>query len=418
MDYPIGSPSRRAADASPVAMNARGFSRRARGGHGDAPALCPRPYPGPKELARVASLMGATLALAFAIACAPSTASAQRLGALRASGGSGTEVVSEAVDVRCSDGEVAEQLECEVVATWQLRNPSDHALAPQVMVSLEGVGESVMVLEGVELSGSAPTLRPLSVGIPPGATITLVMRASLRVGASGSADPASSLLAGRDALSARHPVLVGPWNGTERGFRWTRPIGIRWASVGETSITVHAPAGWRVRADDFREEQQADGTYEGTFQPGGTPPPAVEVVLTHGGSRDDVRAGGPFVGLGGTFDQGFRLRAGWEMGITEWVILSASADTDFQNFVVITPMVEAATWSLIVAPSLSAGIGVPIRYGPMPSQVDTTMLVFDWTAGLRLEASATFLSVAFVASFDIYPQYGGFEITLMGRVGI
>jgi hypothetical protein len=132
----------------------------------------------------------------------------------------------------------------------------------------------------------------------------------------------------------------------------------------------------------------------------------VGIELTRGIHTDLLRHGGPFIALGGTFDRGFRGRVGYELGIGELVLLEVALDSDFQQQVVIAPLIEIASYSLLLLPSLSLGAGVPIQVAP------------DVRAGVRFEASATFYSLAFVASIDVWPVDGSWQLSLLGRAGL
>ncbi len=349
------------------------------------------------------------IAGALALALAPmivlgSPASAQRIGALRASGVTSVGIDREIVEVRCTQGETDDALDCEVEVTYELSHDGDEATAPSIIVSADGM-EGTVEVDGVALGREAPTLRPLSVGVPAGRTTRLTIRARMSLARVGGSDPTGDLFQARDALSARHPLLVAPWNGVERRFRYARPIAMHWHHVGALRIHVEVPAPWRVGGNGVREPAHGEGVYEATAESMS----AVDLTLMRGGSRDDVRIGGPYVGLGGEVLRGdFRLRAGWEIGITEWAIVGVSFETNGRDLALITPQVEIASWSLILAPSLAIAAGVPVRFGNRTGP----------TAGLRLEASATFFSVAFVSSFDYYPALSEWDIVLMGRIGL
>ncbi len=126
-----------------------------------------------------------------------------------------------------------------------------------------------------------------------------------------------------------------------------------------------------------------------------------------------VRHGGPFVGLGGTFDRGFRGRLGYELGFGELVVLSVAVDSDFIDWVVVGALLELATPSFVFPPSLSAGVGFAYRMA-----VSNALDLPRTSAGLRLEVGAVFAVVGITASFDYFPDDAAFTSSLLGRLSI
>lgn len=125
-----------------------------------------------------------------------------------------------------------------------------------------------------------------------------------------------------------------------------------------------------------------------------------------------IRNGGPFIALGGVslspepLPNLFWARLGYEVGFLDWLIVSVSAESNFSDRFGLGVMIEAASPSFGIPPSFSVGAGAAIRVWP------------EATAGVRLSAGLTVLSVGFEALFDYYPVDSGFTITLLGRAGL
>jgi hypothetical protein len=102
------------------------------------------------------------------------------------------------------------------------------------------------------------------------------------------------------------------------------------------------------------------------------------------------------------------------VGIDELVLVSVAIDSDFTDSVLLAALVEVATPSFGLPPSVSAGVGFVQRFrlGILPAGVPTT------SSGLRLEAGTVIAVVGIVASFDYFPDDGAFTISLLGRVSI
>ena len=95
--------------------------------------------------------------------------------------------------------------------------------------------------------------------------------------------------------------------------------------------------------------------------------------------------------------------------------MSVAAETDFARVVELAVMLEAASPSMAFPPSISVGIGLPIRVWSEPGALPAAA---SPTAGLRLAGGATFLAVGFEALFDYWPSDGNWVVGLLGRVGL
>lgn len=130
--------------------------------------------------------------------------------------------------------------------------------------------------------------------------------------------------------------------------------------------------------------------------------------------QSGLRHGGPFLGLGEQLagervPERFVMRAGYELGLHDWVILSASIETDFATRFTSALLVEAATppffFLLLGFPSLSAGLGATWDISDRGHR-----------AGLRTSIGAGLPVVSFQATFDYYPSDDETVTTLMGRL--
>lgn len=363
------------------------------------------------------------LAIALAVLSPAALASAQagRIGFLRASDPTQVAIAREDVDVRCRATDETE-LTCSIIARWELRNDGDDARTPQLMITWGGDPTSAEVRVGeAVIATEIPELRPLLVIVPPHATTIVEMRTEQPITTYGGTGPGSEIASPidpHDALAARHPLVATRWEIARRGLVWVGPSIVHFTSLGPTTIRVHPIEGWEASA--HAEHAISDRTEDGARTFVWTPSEHDENVravigleLSHGVHTDVLRNGGPFIAFGATFNEGyeaFRGRLGYEIGLGEWVLFSASVETDFERQVVVAPLLEVATWSNIIAPSLSIGLGVPIQVLPYAQ------------AGVRIEAAATFYSIAFVAAVDFWPAHSDddsvWQLHLLGRIGL
>ena len=117
--------------------------------------------------------------------------------------------------------------------------------------------------------------------------------------------------------------------------------------------------------------------------------------------------------IGGTVDDSSHLRArlGYEFAAPKWLIYGLTLDSDFTTDLVVSGMIEAATPFVLMLPSLSGGVGVPVRVLP------------EAEVGIRIQLGVQYPVAGFVTSFDIYPGLDAddpnmFEVTLLFQVGL
>jgi hypothetical protein len=195
-------------------------------------------------------------------------------------------------------------------------------------------------------------------------------------------------------VTSRHPLLA-PEDTT--GFYaisyFVAPIRT-WGAVGPIEVSVRHPSAWQARISapaQMTSNPVGNDMVEVRFVTEASQMSSLEIGFEL--PRRRFHPGGPIVGIGGTFGDagGFRMRFGWGTAAPEWLLYTATADTDFGDRLVLTPMVEAATPWFYIIPSLAAGVGIPVRLKP------------DTEVGVRLQTTAAFGPVAWVTSFDFFP---------------
>lgn len=320
------------------------------------------------------------------------TDAAARFGALRASPSSTVaRVEEEHVGLACTP-EPGGFLRCTLEARWRLTSSADTEL--NLYASAASLGEVHFVSGDVD--SDAPSLHPLHVTIAAGAHVDVVLRGAALV-------PASSHQ--RDPLLARHLALATPLEGPHGTVLFVRAIAHTFADPTDDAPRAGVSVDAELPAAHHLETLDASGTHVelGRDALGERASLALRI------EREDdhfFRHGGPFLGLGATIDRNVRVRLGYELGLGELVLAQVAIDTDFQELFEAAALVEVATPSFLIPPSLGAGAGFVFRGAPRTS------------AGLRLEASAVFAVVGVVASFDYFPDDGAFATSILGRLSI
>jgi hypothetical protein len=226
------------------------------------------------------------------------------------------------------------------------------------------------------------------------------------------------------ALLVRHILLSRV---AERGvahFDYSVRSGRRWARGGPTVVRIRTPASWdadveleksitsrgeasiappaaqstRAGVYELRYAEFVDGSLSVSVE---TPEPS---IIDHGG---------PYVGFGAVLGESGRglARAGYEMGwhdrLDNWdVIVALAADVDFEGAVAVAPSVEMTLPQLALFPSLSLGLGVPLRVHPAAD------------VGVRGLFGVQLLPLGVVLSVDYYPVAEPdpvIDVALIGR---
>jgi hypothetical protein len=375
-----------------------------------------------RALGALSSALAVVACTSIAWAQPPRQETAPRFGALRSRTETAIEVRNELVVFDCSEPE-PRTLACNVTLRITLANPGTEAVALPVLFTIERAEAFHLVPTAGDVVPpgtpeiEAPTLRPLDMLLPPGEERTIELRGAIDMAPRPSAGGFGSAM---DGLAARHPLLATGIHHEERRILYTRPVRRHFGSLGSIEVRAHLPEGWTVRTPLPRVTATHDGldhtlTREGGGDEAHGEATNVELFIERGnGAGDLVRNGGPFLALGATYDFGnmgvvdFRGRLGYEIGFLDFLILGAMIESDFRTHMDVALVIEASTWSMIVPPAISVGIGGVVRAiglnGP--------------TGALRFVASGLLYSVGFDATFDVFPQDGHWEITLAGRAGL
>lgn len=120
--------------------------------------------------------------------------------------------------------------------------------------------------------------------------------------------------------------------------------------------------------------------------------------------------GGLMLGIGGQLNHGgsFRMRLEYEVALDEWILPGLAIDADTERGFVLVPRVELASPMILVIPSFSVGLGLPIRMRPDPD------------VGVRFIVGGQFGPIGLAATFDLYPLSDGllFEPVVVFRLSL
>jgi hypothetical protein len=271
-----------------------------------------------------------------------------------------------------------------------------------------GAIESALETRGLAsmLSEARLSWRGLAIVLDAGATRTVVVHAQILTEI--TVDPVELFV---PAIRERH-LMLGPDHVPYRAERThvpTAPTAL-WGTSRENVIDVRAPEDFWAWTSLEPSSARTEPSRRLVSRARGAPPAGVVAGVTLDERFPLVSLGGPYVGLGGEVDDGFRMRAGVEFGLGRYVLASANVDTSFDGTWVLAPVIEVATPAIVIIPSLAAAAGPVFR--------------FDGTghrAGVRLQATIHLL-LGFVVCVDVYPSAGASagltEATLLGTVGL
>lgn len=348
-------------------------------------------------------------------------------------------VEREDLVIDCAEDESPLHPSCTFVATYFLRNPApaeeellgafytaERAAAygsgpspPAVTIHLDGadaraeatpeqiermdaiVRQDATIAPILEVNALALRHEPFRIRVAAGARATLVFRGTL------APIRSESTVSAREgyvlhALYARHPVF-GPSKtvsreGSEDDFLYlVSPISpSRWSGDAEVNLRIR-----HRTANDFAVSSPA-GRFAATQSAGIT----TESIAIRASSRQNLRFrlvyaepfihnGGPVIGMGQRIGrQELRVRLGYEIGLSTFLLLGGSADTDFKDFVTAAATVDAATpvFAFII-PSISLGAGVPVQFRrDVPPRV-----------GARAQIGISWPILSLVFPIDVYP---------------
>ncbi len=271
-----------------------------------------------------------------------------------------------------------------------------------------GAIEAALETHGLAAMLSEPRVswRGLALDVDAGATRTVVIHSEILT--ERTVDAVELFV---PAIRERHLVL-GPDEVPYRAERVHVPTApaLLWGADRELVVESRAPADFRVSTS---LEDPADRTASRSSvvsRARGAPPAEVVASATLEDRFPTVSLGGPYVGLGGEVDDGFRMRLGVEFGLGRYLVASANVDTSFDGTWVLAPVLEAATPIVFILPSLAGGAGPVFRFDGGAAR-----------AGVRLQATLHLL-LGFVVCIDVYPasnaSSGFTEATLLGTVGL
>jgi hypothetical protein len=227
-----------------------------------------------------------------------------------------------------------------------------------------------------------------------------------------------------------------PSQETSREWTWpaceTRHVVLHHGAVKASRSFLIDLAEPASRADDYAIELEVLGDPALTFEPVSYPGDApwtssgashhLRAAPAPGALQDESRLvsfddpgetlhhGGPMLGIGGTLNHGgsFRMRLEYEVALAEWILPGLSLDADVARGWVLAPRIEIASPVILIIPSASIGVGMPIRLEPDPD------------IGIRFLVGVSLGPVGASASFDLYPSAHGtvFEPVVMLRISI
>lgn len=342
----------------------------------------------------------------------------------------GTHLAVDAEVLTLDCGEAADEVRCDFVARYAVRNPTDSPQRAVVAFVGERVATVGLFVDGAQRDRELAAEEFDALLLVPGVRRRVQRRGAeleLAPGATATLEARGALTPGRffqpsyeqPPLSTRHPVL-----GT-RQHRSTRfdleyviaPLR-SWSgeALPRVAVTLRTPEAWSTSVLQRRagsrlgvasEETQDAGARVTRFELDGSTADELEFVFTLPPST--VLHGGPFVAAGGTFGPGggFRARLGYEGATPSWLIWSFSADTDFQRLLQLALVAEAATNAVLVLPSLSAGAGAVVRVLP------------EAQPGVRAQVALQWPFFGVVTSVDFFPSARDVvQVSLLGRLSL
>lgn len=193
---------------------------------------------------------------------------------------------------------------------------------------------------------------------------------------------------------SQHPVYVSIELDTELGDDTKDPPRVTFD--GEIEYEVAAPRGWNIYGARGRRAKHGRRWRFSSAHP----------ELT-GTNRGVIH--GPVVAAGARFpkrrDANLWLRGGWEVASFPSLAHSLVVESDIER-VLIVPATEIGTPAMLFIPSLSVGVGVPIRVAP------------EFRPGARVTGGVNFPLVSVVGGYDHFPRYRGQAVERLGFIGL
>lgn len=331
----------------------------------------------------------------------------------------GAELLVEDVDLECVDAErefIAAQMRCTGTFRWVIELPA-------ATTELVFFGEAVEV-ERIEVDGKATELleepgelydrwwpKPwladeddpallrsrFVVPVHGGGKVTIELHATLH--------PRDLWVNHRELhLSAvRHMLVTKPRDDLRLFF--AAPKGASGKSdelalAKDRSIRVAIPKRWRVNRRAWSVER--DGGRRVLTSRDREPPVVLDM------SKGEPLAGGPLAAAGVSIQHGGdvrpRLRVGYELGSLPFLVHTLAVESDLRRVEVVASTDIGTQNIFVVFPSLSAGVGVPLRVHPTVRP------------GVRAQAALGWPFVSLIGTFDVFPALGAGDLELFGGV--
>ena len=193
---------------------------------------------------------------------------------------------------------------------------------------------------------------------------------------------------------SQHPVYVSIELDTELGDDTKDPPRVTFD--GEIEYEVAAPRGWNIYGARGRRAKHGRRWRFSSAHP----------ELT-GTNRAVIH--GPVVAAGARFprrrDANLWLRGGWEVASFPSLAHSLVVESDIER-VLIVPATEIGTPAMLIIPSLSVGVGAPIRVAP------------EFRPGVRVTGGVNFPLISVVGGYDHFPRFRGQSVERLGFVGL
>ncbi len=349
-----------------------------------------------------------------------------------------TLVEREDLVIDCAKDETPIHPDCTFVATYHLRNPTDSEeellgafytaertvphggkrTPPPIAITFDGAdAHAEATPEQVERMDAIvrkdPTIQPVldankldlrrqafRIRVAAGSKGTLVFQGALdpiELESTDSSYGGYSL----PAIYARHP-LFGPrhqssWQGSADEFFYLISPIRGWAGDPEIHVSI------RHRSENDFEATGLAGRFAARREGNVT----TQSIVVRASSGQNLRFrlafpepfihnGGPLIGLGTRLGRTeFRMRVGYELGLSNFMILGAVAETNFRDFLTAALTLEAATPVLaIIVPSLSFGAGPAVQF-----REDTPTRV-----GGRAQIGISWPILGLSFPIDVYPR--------------
>jgi len=168
------------------------------------------------------------------------------------------------------------------------------------------------------------------------------------------------------AIEARHPILgTRPRKSERLDFTYFISPIRTWRGHPSIDITVRSPASWSFSSPGPGWSMTRDGGREVarlTTSAEATPRLTYSFVIPEGLFVN----GGPIAGVGAELDEaGPRFRAGYEIGVKDWMIGSLAyesfVDLRRANYTFVAAVEAASPNVIFIIPSFSLGLGLPVQ---------------------------------------------------------